>query len=316
MSGRDFDDIADINKFFDGEAASARPVTAIPERAGKPDGLDTEFSPFIEECPACRGTGKFRSWSGRIVGDCFKCKGQKNRTFKTSPEARAKARANNVVKAAERDEAKRAWREQHRDLIKWMEIEADRFRTGKTTFNFIHNMCEAIAQFGTLTDAQLAAVVKCKTNSDQRRAAWKAQNGQQDVAIDCTKIEAAFAKRRSVAAEKGAVGVKGLVLHFPNFSFSPDRRDPNVIWVNSKSHTNDRGLPAAFGKISNGKFSPFRISTPEIVAEIQTVAADPSKASRISGQNFGICCCCGATLTDPVSIENGIGPICAENWGF
>jgi len=109
-----------------------------------------------------------------------------------------------------------------------------------------------------------------------------------------------------------------LVLHFPNFTFSPDRRDPNVIWVNSKSHTNDRGLPAAFGKIVDGKLHTFRLATPEIIDEIKAFAADPAGNARLTGQKkeFGICCCCGATLTDPNSIEAGIGPICAGKWGF
>lgn len=32
------------------------------------------------------------------------------------------------------------------------------------------------------------------------------------------------------------------------------------------------------------------------------------------GHRTGRCCCCGRTLTNPVSIENGIGPICAERY--
>ena len=46
------------------------------------------------------------------------------------------------------------------------------------------------------------------------------------------------------------------------------------------------------------------------------VAADPAAAARVSGKDTGVCCCCGAELTDPVSIAAGIGPICAGNWGF
>ena len=30
------------------------------------------------------------------------------------------------------------------------------------------------------------------------------------------------------------------------------------------------------------------------------------------GQLYGICCVCGAVLTDPESIERGIGPVCGE----
>lgn len=314
MSNQDFEDpFAGIEHELDVVAPATRVDRSAPIHMPAPESLQ---GGFVEKCKHCKGTGRFFSFVGRELGPCFKCKGKGEFNFKTDPQARAKGRAASAARKANRAAEKASWREQHKDLIRWMEIEADRFRTGKTTFDFIHNMCEKIAEFGTLTDPQLQAVQKCKAKSDERKAAWKAQEGRQDVSIDCSRIVAAFDRRRTVAREKGAEGVMKMALHFPKFTFSPDRKNPSVLWVNSTSHTNDRGLPAAFGKIENGKLSPFRISTPEIVAEIQAVAADPSKASRLSGQNFGICCCCGARLTDPVSIENGIGPICAENWGF
>jgi hypothetical protein len=34
------------------------------------------------------------------------------------------------------------------------------------------------------------------------------------------------------------------------------------------------------------------------------------------GRATGSCSCCGRELTDPVSIEAGIGPICAGRFGF
>lgn len=34
------------------------------------------------------------------------------------------------------------------------------------------------------------------------------------------------------------------------------------------------------------------------------------------GRETGVCISCGAELTDPVSIEAGIGPICATKWGI
>lgn len=30
------------------------------------------------------------------------------------------------------------------------------------------------------------------------------------------------------------------------------------------------------------------------------------------GHDFGVCCCCGALLTDPDSVARGIGPVCAS----
>jgi hypothetical protein len=49
------------------------------------------------------------------------------------------------------------------------------------------------------------------------------------------------------------------------------------------------------------------------VAPILTAAnADPVAAAREYGYRTGSCSCCGRTLTDPVSIFGGIGPICLE----
>ena len=34
--------------------------------------------------------------------------------------------------------------------------------------------------------------------------------------------------------------------------------------------------------------------------------------AKAFGHQFGVCCCCGATLTDPKSVAAGIGPVCAK----
>jgi hypothetical protein len=36
--------------------------------------------------------------------------------------------------------------------------------------------------------------------------------------------------------------------------------------------------------------------------------------AKAFGALYGTCCCCGRTLTNEESIENGIGPICAGKW--
>lgn len=46
------------------------------------------------------------------------------------------------------------------------------------------------------------------------------------------------------------------------------------------------------------------------VAALRNIAADPFTASKLYGQTIGRCGVCGHTLTDPISIERGIGPIC------
>lgn len=36
--------------------------------------------------------------------------------------------------------------------------------------------------------------------------------------------------------------------------------------------------------------------------------------AKAFGFEFGICCVCGAELSDPKSVAQGIGPVCAKRW--
>lgn len=54
------------------------------------------------------------------------------------------------------------------------------------------------------------------------------------------------------------------------------------------------------------------VEVQKLLAEFE---ADPLAAAKKYGKLSGRCCSCGRDLTDPVSIENGIGPICATKFG-
>jgi hypothetical protein len=50
---------------------------------------------------------------------------------------------------------------------------------------------------------------------------------------------------------------------------------------------------------------------------VHTLRADqrlPEDEARLYGQMYGICCACGADLTDEVSIAKGIGPVCGARY--
>jgi len=51
-----------------------------------------------------------------------------------------------------------------------------------------------------------------------------------------------------------------------------------------------------------------------IMALLAEFEADPLAAAMKHGKASGRCCSCGRDLTDPASIEAGIGPICAEKF--
>lgn len=50
----------------------------------------------------------------------------------------------------------------------------------------------------------------------------------------------------------------------------------------------------------------------QVKGALEAAAADPLKAAVAYGRQTGSCSCCGRTLTDPVSIYGGIGPVCLE----
>lgn len=54
--------------------------------------------------------------------------------------------------------------------------------------------------------------------------------------------------------------------------------------------------------------------TEKQVALVMAAIKDPESTAMSSGKETGTCCCCGRTLTNKLSIELGIGPICRGFW--
>lgn len=80
---------------------------------------------------------------------------------------------------------------------------------------------------------------------------------------------------------------------------------------------------ALVGRLENGTVKLFEsraakagVKIAAIVAELTTIEADPAKAITDHGKVTGVCGCCGRTLTDPASVEAGIGPVCAKKFGI
>lgn len=108
-------------------------------------------------------------------------------------------------------------------------------------------------------------------------------------------------------------GLKKPALRFDGFSVSlaPSTGcNPGSIYVKSESDY--------LGKIANGAFQPSHAAAtiPGLGALVATIMADPFAAARAYGLRTGRCSCCGAALSDPVSVAAGIGPICAARYGF
>jgi hypothetical protein len=76
-----------------------------------------------------------------------------------------------------------------------------------------------------------------------------------------------------------------------------------------------------FGRIdANGDWQPNSFSnhteTDSVLATLKAVDSDPLTAVKVQGQRTGNCCMCGRELTNALSRQLGIGPICRTRWGL
>lgn len=261
---------------------------------------------FEEKCPSCNGSGRFYSYSGRLVGSCFKCKGSGKLVFRTSPETRAKAADARMAKAdrerIELQARKAQWAVDNLDAYTWMCNKAG-------SFEFAQSMLESFHKYGSLTEKQLAAVLRCVARDIERAEARKVEAAERVAnapVCDVSAIATAFAHAK-------AKGIKRPKLRLAGYKFSEapaTGRNAGALYVVRVS--DDQYM----GKVQDGKFSRVRECSVTEEAEIVAVSSDPHNAAIAYGRRTGNCCVCGRELTNHDSIEAGIGPICAEKFGW
>ena len=113
-----------------------------------------------------------------------------------------------------------------------------------------------------------------------------------------------------------AKGAKRLTLRFNGVNVKPNR-DLTALWVTSQTETEqgNYGLqPKYLGKVTRISMDS-RLSD-DVKEVIMLASKDPLTAAIQYGKVSGECSCCGRELTDPQSIERGIGPICATKFGW
>jgi len=266
-----------------------------------------EVAYFEQACPKCRGTGRVTFGYVHVrSGECFACKGKGKLTFKTSPATRAKAKASaerRVTAKADAQATKVAeWKEANPAEAAWLEASAPRFE-------FAKSMLDALTKFGHLTERQLETVQRLTVQDAERQAARATEQvarAQSAPVVTVEAIEVAFNNAKQA-------GVKRPKLRLDTFVFSPageTSANAGAIYIKNK----EDGL--YLGKVMGGRLFASRECTTEAAERIVAVSSDPAQAAIAYGQKFGACSVCGRALTDSDSIARGIGPICAENYGF
>lgn len=251
----------------------------------------SEGQTFTEPCKKCRGRGFVTfGYFNQRSGQCFACKGTGTKTFKTSPEQRAKATA-----AKERREAREAAAH-----AEWLandpvgrELEA-----AASWSEFAANLIEAHRKYGHLTDRQQAAAESMAAKLAARRA------------------EKAQAEAQAVASSKGID-----LSHIPSGHYAIPGGDSRLkVKIDNVKDGKWAGFVfvkdgAEYGAGQRyGTQKPGATYAGKIEDALAIIAADPKAASAAYGRLVGRCGVCGRRLEDEASVAAGIGPICAQKF--
>jgi hypothetical protein len=163
------------------------------------------------------------------------------------------------------------------------------------------------AKFNRLSASQYAWAHKLAVDNVKKQ-----QNVAKVNDADLSMFEALF-NAFEAARSKGA---KRLTLRFAGVNVKPNR-DMSALWVTSQTETEEGNYgiqPKYLGKVTR-KALDSRLPD-DVKAIIMAAASDPLTAAIRYGKVSGECSCCGRELTNPESIERGIGPICADKFGW
>lgn len=190
------------------------------------------------------------------------------------------------------------WRDANPAEAAWIE------RAALGGFRFAASMQDAVSRYGRLTDAQFAAVQRFMAQDAQRSAA------QAERAVEL----GGAATIRAALVRASESGLKSPKLRCGNIRFDWPRtgtKNPGCIYVVELEGDSD----AYLGKINpEGLFQPTFRCTDDQRAAVMAVAADPLGAAVAHGKQTGACACCGRPLSDPESVQRGIGPVCARKF--
>lgn len=256
---------------------------------------------YREVCKKCGGSGRWSSFSGMSSGKCFQCDGRGYHEYKTSPEYRVKEREKAAARKIVNLDAKKAtWIANHSAVHAWLVSKAPHF-------NFAASLLAGFEQYGSLTTGQLEAAQKLIDEEPAREAARAAARAAQDArkeAVNIAKIEESFAKANQ--------RLKWPTIRLDGFNFSlagANSANAGAIYVKADGGT-------YLGKVLRGQFSPSRDCDQDTQKRVIEACVDPEGAAVRYGRLTGRCAICNRKLVDPESVARGIGPICAENYGW
>lgn len=250
-------------------------------------------------CKACNGGGKFISYSGRVVGDCFKCKGKGRVTAR-------QVSAQKGVQTRKQNDAQ--WQQDHAAEITYMRRAAD------GGFRMMGNLLAKLQDNGRLNDNELVRVREFMQKDADRnalrelqKAEEKAQREASAPVVELSAIDKLFATATDNLIKRPIFRAETLELS----KAGPHSRNPGALYVTRRDEEG-----TYLGMLKDGKFLARREATQSDVDALMAIAADPTAEAIKYARRTGRCGCCGKQLVNPVSILAAVGPICASKWGL
>jgi len=181
----------------------------------------------------------------------------------------------------------------------------DFLRDAKIWSDFAASLWDWYHEKGQLTPKQRDAAMKMMNAVKARECL---ENKQIKTDIQFTNIVDLF-HTASQKIRKPRIRLLGITLSMA----SPTSKNPHDIYVKRDE--------VYLGKISpNSQFTAgYSLSAErkdEVIKLLEQLNDEPLETAIQYGRETGQCACCGRTLTNPVSIDLGIGPICRSRWGM
>ena len=269
--------------------------------------LASEELPAVAEAPRktfpcgqCAGTGLWSGGTNRHGNNkCLACKGKGH--FLNSREDRSKLKAQRVARKAKNEANKKAdFIAANEGLIEGLQAMQWHSKASSLLAGF--------EKWGSLTEGQVRFARSILADQAERDAKRAATDAAPKAKVDLARVEEIFATAKNAGKKFPKLRLDGMVLSLAG----ANSRNAGAIYVKAGPAFEDD----YFGKVIGGEFHKVRTAPESVTTALQALAADPLSSAVAYGRTTGTCACCGRELTKKESIERGIGPICAENWGL
>lgn len=249
------------------------------------------------ECPDCHGRkGKMYGYANLRWYDCKMCLGK---GVVSQDRANRVKGARKGMKTAALNLRNRQlqFQKDQPEVWKWLGEQKD---YGKN--QFACSLYDQLLEKGTLSEKQIEAAKRGIEKAKERRVERDAN--RPEVGSGAMKMLEVFKTARASGFKKPKVRTE----HF-DFSLAPDA-GANSGFIYVKSHDTKEYM----GKISpEGKFIGYQTPAATLTL-LMEVCENPLEAAVKFGMKTGECSCCGRELTNGLSVELGIGPICREKF--